>query len=79
VATGTLHLVMRGTWADVWVDGQKLGRVPPTHNYTLGSGEHELELRNPAFAPYRRTLAIPSGGQLQHIADLGAEAPPPSP
>ncbi|WNG23765.1 protein kinase [Cystobacter fuscus] len=73
-ATGTLHLVMRGTWADVWVDGQKLGRVPPNHSYTLTSGEHELELRNPAFSHYRRTLVIPSGGRLQHIADLGAEA-----
>ncbi|MFY0584021.1 protein kinase domain-containing protein [Cystobacter fuscus] len=73
-ATGTLHLVMRGTWADVWVDGQKLGRVPPNHSYTLTSGEHELELRNPAFSHYRRTLVIPSGGRLQHIVDLGAEA-----
>jgi hypothetical protein len=73
VTPGTLHLVMKGTWADVWVDGHKLGRVPPTHHYTLTAGEHELELRNPAFASYRRTLVIPSGGRLQHIVDLGAE------
>ncbi|WP_224241591.1 serine/threonine-protein kinase [Hyalangium gracile] len=79
VATGTLHLVMRGSWADVWVDGQKLGRVPPLHSYTLSSGEHSLELRNPAFATYRRTLVIPSGGKLQHVADLSAEAQSVSP
>ncbi len=78
-ATGTLHLVMRGSWADVWVDGQKLGRVPPTHSYTLASGEHELELRNPAFADYRRTLVIPAGGTLRHTAALGPEGPPPTP
>ncbi len=78
-ATGTLHLVMKGTWADVWVDGQRLGRVPPTHSYTLASGTHELELRNPAFASYRRTLVIPSGGRLQHIVELGTEAMPSSP
>ncbi|MDY7224892.1 serine/threonine-protein kinase [Hyalangium rubrum] len=78
-ATGILHLVMKGTWADVWVDGQKLGRVPPTHSYTLSAGAHELELRNPAFANYRRTLVIPAGGKLQHIADLSAEASSHSP
>jgi serine/threonine protein kinase len=78
-ATGTLHLVMRGSWADVWVDGQKLGRVPPIHSYTLTSGEHELELRNPAFAHYRRTLVIPAGGTLRHTAALGTDAPPPTP
>lgn len=77
-ATGTLHLVMRGSWADVWVDGQKLGRVPPLHSYTLASGEHELELRNPAFAVYRRTLAIPANGTLMHTAALGTEALPPT-
>ena len=65
---------MRGAWGDVWVDGQKLGRVPPDHSYTLTSGEHELELRNPAFAVYRRTIVIPAGGTLRHTAALAAEA-----
>ncbi|WP_163997101.1 serine/threonine-protein kinase [Pyxidicoccus caerfyrddinensis] len=78
-ATGTLHLVMRGSWADVWVDGQKLGRAPPGHSYTLASGEHELELRNPAFAGYRRTLVIPAGGTLRHNAALTTGALPPTP
>ena len=78
-ATGTLHLVMRGTWADVWVDGKKLGRAPPDHSYTLSSGEHELELRNPAFADYRRTLVIPAGGTLRHTAALATVAAPPPP
>ncbi|HEX8697494.1 MAG TPA: protein kinase [Myxococcaceae bacterium] len=73
-ATGTLKLGVKGAWADVWVDGKRLGRVPPMHNYTLTSGEHELELRNPAFPPYRRTIVIPPDGTLPHSAEFSAEA-----
>jgi serine/threonine-protein kinase len=70
--TGTLHLVVKGAWADVWVDGQRLGRVPPMHSYTLSSGRHELELRHPAFKPYRQTIDIPLGGTLPHAADFAS-------
>ncbi|WP_224362357.1 serine/threonine-protein kinase [Hyalangium versicolor] len=69
-ATGTLHILVKGAWADVWIDGQKLGRVPPTHSYTLSAGAHEVELRNPALAPYQQKLVIPPGGTLTHKADL---------
>lgn len=69
-ATGTLHIMVKGAWADVWIDGQKLGRVPPTHSYTLSSGAHEVELRNPGVAPYHQKLVIPPGGTLTHKADL---------
>jgi hypothetical protein len=48
------------------------------HSYTLNSGEHELELRNPAFPPYRQTLLIPPGGTLPHTADFSSKAPVPS-
>ncbi|MFL5346514.1 MAG: protein kinase domain-containing protein [Hyalangium sp.] len=77
--TGTLHIVVKGAWADVWVDGQRLGRVPPLHSYTLTAGSHELELRNPAFSPYRRTLDIPPGGTLAHTAEFGSPTEPSSP
>ena len=78
-ATGSLHLVVNGAWVDVWVDGRKLGRVPPMNTYTLTSGEHELELRNPGLSPYRRTLVISTGGTLVHTVNFGSEAPPPTP
>jgi serine/threonine-protein kinase len=74
-ANGTLHLVVRGAWADVWIDGQKLGRVPPQNRYPLTPGEHELELRNPNLAAYRRTLVIAPSGVLLHTADFTATAP----
>ena len=73
-ANGTLHLVVRGAWADVWIDGQKLGRVPPQNHYPLTPGEHELELRNPNLAAYRRKLVIAPNGVLSHTADFTVSA-----
>ena len=78
-ATGTLHVVVKGAWADVWVDGKKLGRVPPMHSYPLAAGEHELELRNPALPPYQRKLVVPPGGTLPHTADFSSSVQGTSP
>jgi serine/threonine protein kinase len=78
-ATGALHLVVSGAWVDVWVDGRKLGRVPPMNTYALTSGEHELELRNPGLSTYRRKLVISPGDTLRHTVDFGSDAPPPTP
>jgi serine/threonine-protein kinase len=78
-AAGSLHLVVSGAWVDVWVDGRKLGRVPPMNTYTLTSGEHELELRNPGLSTYRRTLVISTGDTLVHTVDLEPEAQSPTP
>jgi predicted Ser/Thr protein kinase len=77
--TGTLHLTVKGAWADVWMDGQRLGRVPPVNRYLLPVGEHELELRNPAREPYRQKILIPPNGTLSHTAllePLAASASP---
>ncbi|WP_395832654.1 protein kinase [Archangium violaceum] len=71
-ATGTLHLMVKGAWADVWVDGQKLGRVPPQNRYPLTAGEHALELRNPNRAPYRGKIVIPPSNTLSHTVDFTA-------
>ncbi|MFL5358800.1 protein kinase domain-containing protein [Archangium sp.] len=68
--TGTLQLIVKGAWADVWVDGEMLGRVPPLHSYVLPAGEHELELRNPGLAPHREKLVIPPGGLLTYTTRL---------
>jgi serine/threonine protein kinase len=77
--TGTLHLTVKGAWADVWVDGQRLGRVPPLNRYLLPAGEHELELRNPGREPYRQRIAIPPNGTLSHTAHLEPLGASPSP
>jgi serine/threonine-protein kinase len=71
-ATGTLHLLVKGAWADVWIDGQKLGRVPPQNRYPLTAGDHSLELRNPNRAPYRQRIVIPANDTLPHTVDFTA-------
>jgi serine/threonine-protein kinase len=73
-ATGTLHLLVKGAWADVWIDGQKLGRVPPQNRYPLTAGEHSLELRNPNRAPYQQRIVIPANDTLPHTVDFTATA-----
>jgi serine/threonine protein kinase len=63
--TGVLRLVVRG-WADIWVDGEKKGRVPPVNELTLSAGRHELHLINPAVRPYRAIITITAGKTLEH-------------
>ncbi len=65
-----LNLTVHGTWADVWVDGKEMGRVPLKSVYSLAAGEHELELRHPNLGPYRRKIVIPPGGTYEHTVDL---------
>ena len=69
-ATGTLHLTVKGAWADVWVDGEMLGRVPPLHRYVLPAGEHVLELRNPGLGPHRTKLVISPGELVMYTTRL---------
>lgn len=76
-ATGTLHITVKGAWADVWVDGKMLGRVPPLHRYTLPAGEHELELRNPGLPTHTDRIVILPGGTLPYASQLQPLAPPP--
>jgi serine/threonine-protein kinase len=74
--TGTLLLVVRG-WADIWVDGQKKGRVPPINELELPAGRHELKLVNPALKPYRAVVTIAPGEKLEHrVSFQPAESSP---
>ncbi|HYO71960.1 MAG TPA: PEGA domain-containing protein [Archangium sp.] len=68
--TGVLYLTVKGAWADVWVDGERLGRVPPLHRYVLPSGEHSLELRNPGLKPHRQKLVIGPNETLTYTTQL---------
>lgn len=76
-ATGTLRVIVPSGWAEVWVDGVRLGRVPLQHNYILPVGRHELVLRNPAFKPYQQVIEIPPGATLVHRATLEPLDTPP--
>jgi serine/threonine-protein kinase len=69
---GTLHLIVKGGWADIYVDEKKRGRVPPMHTLELSAGRHKLELINPGLQPYRTFVTIPSGQTLEHEVSLQA-------
>jgi len=59
-AEGTLRLQMKG-WAELWVDDELHGRVPP-NVLKLPPGRHLIELRgNPAFEDSQQTVLIRSG------------------
>lgn len=47
-------------WAEVWVDGKKMGVSPPLSSLDLEPGPHQIELRNP--------------GQAAHVTDVELEA-----
>ena len=78
-AMGVLHLAVKGAWADVVVNGQRLGRVPPQNSYPLTSGEHQLELRNPNLETYRQRITIPPHGTLSHSVDFTSGTRTPTP
>jgi serine/threonine-protein kinase len=57
---GTLRLQMKG-WAELWVDDELVGRVPP-NVVKLSPGRHLIELRgNPAFEDSQQTVLIRPG------------------
>jgi hypothetical protein len=59
-APGTLRIVTN-YWANVYVDGKKLGRAP-MKALSLPAGRHVIELRdNPTFKPYRSEVIIRTG------------------
>jgi hypothetical protein len=69
-ALGTLHLTVRGGWADVRVDGVVLGRTPTEREFQLKAGSHMLELSNPHREPFRSVVHIPPGGTLEQEVEL---------
>ncbi|HEX8699864.1 MAG TPA: protein kinase, partial [Myxococcaceae bacterium] len=62
---GTLRLMSR-FWADIYVDGQIKGRLPKDNDLELPPGKYQLELRNPAFKPYKATVTITSEERSDH-------------
>jgi hypothetical protein len=52
-------------WGEVYVDGRKKGVSPPLNRLELAPGKHEIEIRNTAFPPYKRTVNLKPGEQLK--------------
>jgi len=48
-------------WGEVYVDGKHAGVSPPLSRLQLEAGEHDVEIRNRAFAPYRDTVYLRPG------------------
>lgn len=52
-------------WGEVYVDGNNVGVSPPLAKLQLASGEHQVEIRNQAFEPYRDTVSLEPGKSLK--------------
>jgi serine/threonine-protein kinase len=63
---GTLRLATPTGWADVFVDGKPIGRLPKANNQELPAGKHELVLRKPGFKEYRANITIVADEVTEH-------------
>jgi hypothetical protein len=74
-AEGTLQIIV-SPWAEVEVDGARIGVSPPLKPLALAEGVHTVVLSHPEFQPFRRKVTI-SGGQTTRLqVDLAREAFP---
>jgi hypothetical protein len=56
---GTVNLVMRGGWAEIFKDGKSLGTTP--RRLTLPAGQHELVLKPSGGEPKRVVIDVRAG------------------
>jgi tRNA A-37 threonylcarbamoyl transferase component Bud32 len=66
---GHLRLVTQ-PWADVEIDGQRVGRTPYLPDAELSAGPHRLVLRNPGLPVHEETIRIEAGQTLQRRVNL---------
>jgi hypothetical protein len=60
-APGKLVIRIINTYAEIWVDGQRLAQQAVNHQVELPAGRHSVELRNPAFDTYQTEIEVTSG------------------
>ena len=60
---GELKVRSIGRWADIYVNGNKLGRAPDTPKYKLPPGTYDLMAKQPGSTcePYKRRFKIVAG------------------
>ena len=56
-------------WAEVSVDGRKVG-ITPIVDHKLEAGKHELQLLNPNCSPHKRTITIDAGKTTSLVIEL---------
>jgi hypothetical protein len=71
VEPGWLRVVV-APWAEVFVDNEPKG-LTPLRRLALAPGLHTVELRHPAFEPYRRELTLRPGEERVLKVDLETE------
>lgn len=58
---GELTITVLNSWADVWIDGKKIGRTGSIQPINLKPGSHEIRLENEYALPYKKNFTISSG------------------
>ena len=56
-------------WADVYVDGKKVGTTPLA-GYKLEAGNHQIKLLNPNCSPVSRVIKIEAGKTNSEVISL---------
>ncbi len=51
-------------WAEVYVDGTRLGVSPPLRDVSVSPGTHRIELRNSSFPAHVQTIDAKSGARI---------------
>jgi serine/threonine-protein kinase len=72
--TGLLQVVV-APWAEVSVDGVAKGTTP-LRAFSVEAGDHQVELRHPAYQPLSKHVSVPAGGTMVLRVDLKTEAQP---
>jgi serine/threonine protein kinase len=72
---GTLQVLII-PWAEVEVDGVKVGVSPPLKPLALPAGTHAIKLTHPDYLPFRRKVTIRAGETTKFQVDLTKEAFP---
>ena len=58
---GEITVTVLNSWADVWIDGKKIGRTGAIEPISLKPGNHEIHLKNEYALPYKKNFTISSG------------------
>jgi hypothetical protein len=61
--------------ADVYVDGQPVGKLPLADPVRVAAGSVEVELRAPGFVTAGKTVVVPANGYEQTFVGLFRQAP----
>ena len=59
----------RQPWADVWIDGEKVGETP-IGNLPMAIGTHEVIFRNPDFGEQRQLVTVTLTAPARVTVDL---------